>query len=290
MKAWKAIMSVWLEVREMNKLLSANFMRLRKEKVFWILFFFMFALGIVFPTIVKIDEMRTGVINSIDKVFGQYAMLIGIIMAVFCSFFVGQEYSDGTIRNKIISGKKRTDIYLANFIICAIVSLIICCGFFIPYLCIGISLLGFFTIEIKVVFQLLLTVIFLSIVFSSIYNLVAMLSTNKAVTSVICILLAFLFLLIGMQLNKMLSQPETVLGVTIENGVQEYEEFPNPNYLDDEERKIVQFAYDFTPGGQVAQCTVMDAVNLPVLPVYSLIIILATTGTGLFCFKKKEIK
>lgn len=274
----------------MNKLLSANFMRLRKEKVFWILFFFMFALGIVFPTIIKIDEMRTGIINDIDNVFGHYAMPMGIIIAVLCSFFVGQEYSDGTIRNKIISGKKRTDIYLANFITCATASLFICCGFFIPYLCIGIPLLGFFTIETKVVLQLLLTVIFLSVAFSSIFNLVAMLNTNKAVTAVICILLAFLFLLIGMQLNKMLSQPKTVLGMTIEDGVETYEELPNPNYLGDEERKIVQFAYDFTPGGQVAQCAAMDAVNLSILPVYSLIITLAATGIGVFCFKKKDLK
>lgn len=274
----------------MNKLLSANFMRLRKEKVFWILFSFMFALGIIFPIIIKIDEMRTGIINDIDNVFGQYALFMGIIIAVFCSFFVGQEYSDGTIRNKIISGKKRIDIYLANFITCVISSLLICCGFFIPYLCIGIPSLGFFTIEIKIVFQLVLIIIFLSIAFSSIFNLVAMVSTNKAVTSVICILLAFLFLFIGMQLNKMLAQPETVLGMTMEGGAQTYEEFPNPNYLDDKERKIVQFAYDFTPGGQVAQCVTMDTVNLPMLPAYSFIITLATTGIGVFCFKKKDLK
>lgn len=274
----------------MNNLLSANFMRVRKEKVFWISFLFMLASGILFPTIIKIDEMRTGMINNIDSAFGQCAMLIGIIIAVFCSFFVGQEYSDGTIRNKIISGKKRTDIYLANFITCAVVGLFICCGFFIPYFCIGIPLLGFFTMEIKTVLQLLLTVIFLSIAFSSIFNLAAMLSTNKAVTSVICILSAFLFLLIGMQLNQMLSQPKTVLGMTIEDDVETYEELPNPNYLSDEERKIVQFAYDFIPGGQVAQCVARDAVNLPMLPVYSLIITLAATGTGVFCFKKKDLK
>ena len=128
----------------MSKLLSANFMRLRKEKIFWVLFFFMCMLGIVFPTLIKIDEMRTGFINNIDNAFGQYAAFIGIVMAIFCSFFIGQEYSDGTIRNKIISGKKRTDIYLANFVTCTLVSVILCCGFFLMYLLAGIPLLGFF--------------------------------------------------------------------------------------------------------------------------------------------------
>ena len=60
------------------------------------------------------------------------------------SFFIGQEYSDGTIHNKIISGKKRTDIYLANFVTCTLVSVILCCGFFLMYLLAGIPILGFF--------------------------------------------------------------------------------------------------------------------------------------------------
>lgn len=88
----------------------------------------------------------------------------------------------------------------------------------------------------------------------------------------------------------MLSQPETVLGMTIEEGVQISKEFPNPNYLNTKERKIVQFVCDFTPGGQVAQCVSMDAMNLPVLPLYSSMIILLTTGIGLLCFKKKDLK
>ena len=128
------------------------------------------------------------------------------------------------------------------------------------------------------------------IAFVAIYTLIAMSCPNKAVTAVICILLAFLFLFFGMQLNKMLSQPEAVLGMTIEDGVQVSKEFPNPNYLNAEERKVVQFAYDFTPGGQVAQCVSMDAVNLPLLPLYSSVIALSTTGIGLFYFKKKDLK
>lgn len=290
MKVWKAIMSVSWEVKRMRKLLSANFMRLRKEKIFWILFCFMCVLGIAFPVFTKIDEIRTGTINSIDNVFGQYAIFIGIVMAIFCSFFIGQEYSDGTIRNKIISGGKRTDIYLASFVTCTTVSGIMCCGFFLVYLYVGIPLLGFFSIDIKTALLLFLTVIFLSAAFSAVYTLIAASCTNKAAAAVICVLLAFLFLFIGMRLNNMLSQPETVLGMVMEGGTQAYKEFPNPDYLNAEMRRIVQFAYDFIPGGQAAQCAAMEAANLPLLPVYSFIIALSATGMGLFVFKQKDLK
>ena len=46
-------------------------MRLWKEKVFWIVFTIVFALGAIIPISIKISEMRLGVYNSIDPIFGQ---------------------------------------------------------------------------------------------------------------------------------------------------------------------------------------------------------------------------
>lgn len=278
----------------MSKLLSANFIRLWKERVFLIAIAGVFTLGAVIPISIKIAEIRLGVFNSIDPVFGQFAMFIGIVLAIFCSFFVGKEYSDGTIRNKIICGKKRTDIYLANFITCTAVSLMLCIAFFLPYLGIGIPLLGSFHMEKEIVFWLFLTVIFLSIAFASIYNLIAMLSTSKAVTAAVCILLAFLFLYMGFQLKGMLNQPEIIDGTAYdENGVayQEVEDFPNPEYLQGGERQVVRFLCNLIPGGQVAQCVGRGSVDeLSELPVYSLGVILITTGVGVFVFRKKDLK
>lgn len=278
----------------MSNLLSANIMRLWKEKIFWIAIVFLSALGAIIPVCMKVDEIGSGAVNGIDAVFGQFAMFIGVVLAVFCSFFVGKEYSDGIIRNKIICGKRRADIYLANFAACAMVSLILCVAFFLPYLGIGIPLLGSFHMEKETVFWLFLTVIVLSIVFASVYNLIAMLSTSKAVTASICILLTFLFMYIGYQLKGMLNQPEIISGTAYdENGMvyQEVEDFPNPLYLRGWKRQTVRFAYHIIPGGQVAQCVERGlSDDLPQLPVYSLGVILVTTGIGLFCFRKKDLK
>lgn len=278
----------------MGKLLYANIMRLWKEKVFWIVIAVMFTSGVAIPVSIKITEIRLGVLNSIDPVFGQFAIFIGVVLAIFCSFFVGKEYSDGTIRNKIICGKKRGDIYLANFVTCTVVSLMLCTAFFLPYLGIGIPLLGSFNMEKEIVFWLFLTVIFLSIVFASIYNLIAMLSTSKAVTASVCILLTFLFLYMGFQLKGMLTQPEIIDGTAYdENGVayNEVEDFPNPEYLQGGERQVVQVLLNLIPGGQVAQCVERGNVDgLSQLPVYSLGVILMTTGTGVLVFKKKDLK
>ena len=274
----------------MSKLSSAGFIRLRKDKIFWIALIFMFGAGVFFPVMRYIDMQKSGYINNIDNGFFACALFIGVVMAVFCSLFIGTEYSDGTIRNKVVIGQKRTSIYLSNLIICALVSVVMCAAFFIAYLCIGIPLLGFFEMDIKQVLLFTLAVFVLAIAFASIFTLISMLNHNKAITAVVCILLAFLLLFAGAQFNKMLNEPETNMGLMMTDNGQEYQEIPNPNYLEGGERKVVQFLYDFVPGGQALQCVSLEANNITVLPAYSLIIIVLTTGFGVFFFKKKELK
>ncbi len=274
----------------MSKLLSANFMRLKKDKFFWIGMAFMFAAGIFFPVMRYMDMKQTGAINNIDNGFFACSLFVGIIMAVFCSLFIGTEYSDGTMRNKIVIGHKRTSLYFANLITSAIVSIAMCMTFFLPYLCIGVPLLGFFELDIKLVLLFTLAVLVLAVAFSSIFTLISILSHNKAITAIICILSSFLLLFAGAQMNKMLNEPETNMGIIMTENGEEYEELPNPKYLQDTERNVVQFFYDFVPGGQVIQCMTLEAINIERLPIYSLLIVVLTTSIGVIFFKKKDLK
>lgn len=275
----------------MSKLLSANFMRVKKDKFFWIGIAFMFAAGIFFPVMRYTDMKQMETINHIDNGFFACVLFIGIMMAVFCSLFIGTEYSDGTMRNKIVIGHQRTSMYLANLITSAIVSIAMCIMFFLPYLCIGIPLLGFFEMDMKLVLLFSLASLMLAIAFSSIFTLIAMLCHNKAITAVICILLALALLASGLILNRMLDATETIGGYTMgADGKLVYGESPNPKYLVGTKREIVQTIYDINPGGQVIQCTSLEAVNIERLPIYSLVIVILTTGAGVVFFKKKDLK
>ncbi len=275
----------------MSKLLFANFMRLKKDKFFWSGIIFMFAAGVFFPAMRYVDMKQTGTINNIDNGFFGCALFIGIIMAVFCSLFIGTEYSDGTIRNKIVIGHKRVSVYLANFITSAIVSIAMSIMFFLPYLCIGVPMLGFFEMDMKLVLLFSLAALMLAVAFSSIFALIAMLCHNKAITAVVCILLAVALLVSGLILNRMLDATETVGGYTMgANGELVYGESPNPKYLDGTKREIVQTIYDINPGGQEIQCMTLEAVNIERLPIYSLIIVILTTGAGVIFYKKKDLK
>ena len=57
---------------------------------------------------------QSGYINNLDNGFFMCALFIGIILAVFCSLFIGTEHNDGTIRNKIIVGQNYLFIKYGN--------------------------------------------------------------------------------------------------------------------------------------------------------------------------------
>ena len=275
----------------MSKLLSANFMRIKKNRTFWSGVIFMFGLGIIMPVKRYVDMVQTRWVNNLDDGFYACAVLIAIVMAVFCSMFIGTEYSDGTIRNKIIVGQKRAAIYLANAVTSSLVSIIMCIAFVVPYLCLGIPLLGFFTADIKMILLVGIAVLFLAAAFSSVFTLITMLCRSKAAAAVACLLLAFGLIITGAVLNEMLNAPKMVTGYTmsIDGTLVDMEE-PNPKYLEGVKREIVQTIYDMLPGGQAVQCMTLTAVNLPRLPMYSTGIILLTVGIGAVLFRKKDLK
>ena len=102
----------------MRKLLSANYSRLWRDKIFWICMGTM----LIYSVVYMLNGCRQAAIHlseynySIDKYYFHFAISIGIFCAVFSSMFFGTEYSDGTIRNKVIVGHTKTNIYIASLV------------------------------------------------------------------------------------------------------------------------------------------------------------------------------
>lgn len=285
-------MSIWWEVCIMSKLLAANFARLRKNKVFWICMILSLFLGIYIPIIRYMEMEKFDFVSSLDSGFFFCAVFIGIFSSVFCSLFIGTEYSDGTIRNKIVIGHSRKTVYLTNFIVCGSAGLFMCLTYFLAYLCVGIPLLGFFKTKMQTILLFLAGVFMMSLALTALYTLIAMLCQNKALTSVLCILSAFLLLFAGVYIDARLNEPATYPNYTLtQNGtVVEEEEIPNPRYLEGQERQVYEFFYDFLPGGQTAQYSKREVAHPKRLILYSLIITVLTSGCGILLFRKKDLK
>ena len=65
-----------------------------------------------------------------------------LIQAPFLSVYLGTEFSEGTIRNKLVAGHSRPAVYLSNLILCAIAGVLLCLGYIAAVLAVGLPLLG----------------------------------------------------------------------------------------------------------------------------------------------------
>ncbi len=274
----------------MIKLLNAGFTRLRKNKLFWLLTIFSIGLAIFMIYTQYSDMKRYGQVIEVYQLFLNYSTMIGIVIAIFTSLFLGVEYSDGAIRNKISIGHKRTNIYLSNLIITIITSLLFYILFMIVIATVGIPLFGSITIPMLTLLKLIGCIFVTIIAYSSIFTFISMIISNKTISAVTSIMLAFGLMMGALICLRIIDTQEYIQSASMVNGEMKFEEIKNPKYPSESKKKVYQTLLDINPAGQMFQLAGRSSPNLKVLPLYSLGIIVVFTGAGLVLFKKKELK
>ncbi|MGN0250785.1 MAG: hypothetical protein ACI4EH_05420 [Oliverpabstia sp.] len=116
----------------MYSLLKMILYRCRCSKLFWLALIASFAAGVVFGF--STSDFSFGQKGTFDDMF---IVPLFVIECGFLSLMIGREYSDGTIRNKVISGKKRGEIYIANVCMAFIVTTIFVTMFVVGFLLIS---------------------------------------------------------------------------------------------------------------------------------------------------------
>lgn len=261
----------------MRKLLFSNFFRLSRSKLFRGEIIVMIFSGIIAAlgafAQYKI-HLAYGKIITLDKVFFGYSLLIGILTAILSSLFLGREYSDGTMRNKVICGHRKINIYFSNLITIIIAALLLCAAYLVTITVVGTPLLGFVTQSYDAILLKLLGSIALVIAFSSIFTLISMVCVDKTVSAIISVLSVAIFTIIAWHLNDYtdwLDSPGT------------------PVYL------CLTFLHSFLPTGQAIQYGDIDNYALPITHIWemllsSLLVATVTTAIGSRIFRKKDLK
>lgn len=277
----------------MSKLFYAIFFRIIKDKFFWISAIFCSA----FSVWIMIANYSSEVQNSADclhleNVFFIMSQILGFVLSIFISLNVGTEYSDGTLRNKIIVGATRFEIYFST-LISGVLATLFFTGLYMSFgYAVGYFLFDTFSISLSQVAMLSVCSTLANVVYTALFVSVAMNVSNKAVTSITSLTLFCVVFTVSSFISSKLSAPETTYsGVTItQNGVEYGDIISNPNYVSGTARRVYEFLYNILPSGQILQIISLETSNQKYWIVLSVLLFCAITFCGYGAFSKKDIK
>lgn len=275
----------------MSRLLYADLARLLKSRLFWFCLLFMagFELFACFNQYYEARRYDTAVV--LENVFLIFINIFGFIAAAFCSFFMGAEHSDGTLRNKIIVGHKRSHIYLSGFLTCTIAGLLFAFAAVLAACAAGIPLFGFFEkLSVLALLLIFLDSALLIGAYMAVFNLIAWLNSNRTVASIASLIGVFALFMAAVFLLNALEAPKFVEQITVIDGQMKSSIVANPRYLSGSARTFYQFLVDLLPTGQSITLSALQIVHPKLMALYSAIIIAAANLAGIFFFRRKNLK
>lgn len=279
----------------MTRLLSAGFTRLIKNKLFWFGNLLLAALFIFLQinNFRQMQEYSDLILYTSDYLLFAPFQIIGIFAACFTGMFLGTEYHDGTLRNKLVAGKSRIQIYLSNLILSFAASLLASLSSILVNGILGIALFGPLEQTLPQTLLYLGLGILMLAAFAGIFTLIAMVVPNKSAGSVICILFFFVMVIASTYILNRLDQEEFIssgYSYVIDGVPQPRELVANPYYLRGMKRSFYEFFRDLLPTSQ-GSILMARMVERPwVQAACSLGLMLLTTISGTFHFGRKDLK
>lgn len=276
----------------MQKLMNANMFHLRKNKLFLIIIASMLAFNLV-NVLNGVRQIRQAMGEfgyTLDHYFFGFLPLAGVFIGSFISLFQGAEYSDGTLRNKLVVGHTRTHTYLAAFMTnCIAAAAIILAAFLISL--VGVPALGWLKIGALELVTYCITSLLMAIVWAALFTALCMLVPNKAYSVAICLLVWLAITFIGSHFYNALCEPEMQTGAIVTaNGIQMGEPIPNPEYIGGIKRKVYEYLVDLFPSSQGIAMSNLNAAHLIRMMLNSILLTLVITIAGIAGFKKKDLK
>lgn len=246
-----------------------------------------------------ISGIFCSIISKRDYGFDSFFLFpLFIASCAIIPMIIGSDYSSGTIRNKIINGKTRFQIYLSHLLISFLFGLIIEVVFWLAFIIINPT---YFTLILSIIPSMILCL-------SSVVSfciMVSLLCTNRSVALIITVSIFLLSTVIQVAIDNKINQPEYYEFEHVnEDGSIEQKKEKNENYLSGFPRSFLEITNKTLSNYQLQEVDVimyihkMDDVKLrdyeddswKYFPVYSIGKIIGFSTIGYLIFRKKNIK
>lgn len=277
----------------MRNLLSANCVRLLKSRELWTTALVLFGISAAYMINVAIqgmEQIARGYPCQLEMYYFQMSPFICVFFAAFSSLFIGTEYGDGTMRNKLAVGHSRTKVYLASYV-SALMGCELLAAVWLLGGVVGVPALGFMKMNPTMLAIYLGIIALYTAAYTGIFVLVSMLNSNKAANAVITIMLALALAVAAFLIYNALCEPEMAGGLVMtEDGIQEVMQEPNPAYVGGIRRQIYQLLADCLPGGQAIEIADQTLARPALSAAASVVITAGTLLAGCALFQRKDLK
>lgn len=302
----------------MRQLLSANFARLWRSLWFWL-----GGLGMLGYSLWEKTALLSWVLGPdsgyqtdyLSNRVADFAVPLLLIMAVLCPLYLNTDYHDGTIRNKVMVGRTRVQVYLANYLTMLAAALMYAAVHVILSFAAVLFVRSHVWVPGDTLEKLLLGLAYILAV-TALFTLWSMLVQVRAV-SVAAVLMAAGLLWLAQHMFFLLCQSKevpdfdqiTMSETPDENGnfdpiywkdgqrlrEDQLEMIPNPKYVDYPLRGVYLFMLEALPGGQAflisdSLAPVEGSSTNGMLALYSLGLFALATAAGLAVFRRMDLK
>ena len=248
----------------MSNLLAEGFRRLFKGKRFYIVLAVIVGVAAFILALVKILS------NAFDDSEGLHAdgmmfMMTGtmpLLISIAAGLLIVQDFRNNTIRNKIIVGHSRTNIYIANLIVSVFVAVVYQLAFWITVIVLGGILMGFESFPSREMFVNMLIALLIQITFTCV--IVFLCTSMKNIGGFV----------ISLTMHYIVSMMSMFLLFIKNEDVQDFITDIVPSY----QVNLIEYGYTDIPD------------HLPVILIADLIIIAVSTIGGIIIFNKSDIK
>ncbi len=277
----------------MHKLLSAFFSRLKKDVIFWVVLVVYSVLSLVSCLLTYQSSIQypSDPVYVEDVLFNMIPALPFLCAAVI-ALFLGQEFDENTIRNKLTVGHTRTAIFFSAYAACTAASLALLVSTLIlsgaaAFLCFKAFLLDWTKLIYLTACCVLITMVFSAICVAFCMNI-----QKRAISILISLVVMLVLLFAASYLEGALLEPEmTYDGISISmDGVQYGDLVKNPAYVSGSTRTVMELIFDMLPTGQALQLNNMEFERCARWLWMSALMLPIATLAGFLPFRKQDIR
>ncbi len=274
----------------MVRLLKANFARLWKTKSFWVCLILAFGLGLA--NFLMSYSVQPECTETLGAQLMSGCSNMAFFASVFAALFLGTDHSNGTIRNKLIVGHKRYNIYLSNLITTAAGGLLIMAAVWTGVLITGLCLGGKIGMPAGELALKMLICVGAIIAISAIFTLLGTILSSKSTIVTITLVSTFVLFIGAAVIESLLAEPEYVQSyeMPVNGSFVQTEPMLNPIYVSGVKRDILMTVNEVLPSGQIMQMEIGIGRHAELMPLYSLGVLTVVTAVGALVFRKKDLK